>query len=163
MTTKSEEVYSMLQGVFGVTVIVTNLFVPFLIKKMNVKIYLVGASIWGVGILYYGIFYSIEQFFIGAILVGIGLPISSLVRVYLIQSLVPENKLGRAFSSNAVLLYLSNTVSLAIFGLLATSIPIQTLMIGSGLVILLISLVGLLIFNIKASKSSRRFSINPFK
>lgn len=160
MTNKSKEVYSILQGVFGVTVIVTNLCVPFFIKKMNVKIYLVGAGIWGVGILYYGILYEIEHFFIGAILVGIGLPISSLVRVYLIQSFVPENKLGRAFSSNAVLLYLANTVSLTIFGLLALTIPIQGLMIGSGVLIILVSMIGLFIYLMKTPKSSGSFSIN---
>ncbi|WP_404451530.1 MFS transporter [Virgibacillus necropolis] len=163
MTSKSKEVYSILQGAFGVTVIVTNLCVPFFIKKMNVKIYLVGAGIWGSGILYYGILYDIKHFFIGAVLVGIGLPISSLVRVYLIQSLVPEDKLGRAFSSNAVLLYLSNTISLAIFGLLAVTISIQKIMIGSGLLIIVVSLIGLLIFLIKSSKSSRSFSVNPPK
>lgn len=161
MTSKSEEVYSILQGVFGVTVIVANLCIPLFIKKMNVNVYLVGAGIWGSGILYYGVLYDIEHFFIGAVLVGIGLPISSLVRVYLIQSLVPEDKLGRAFSSNAVLLYLSNTLSLAIFGLLAVTISIQKLMIGSGLLIILVSLIGL--FLMKTSKNGRGFSINSFK
>lgn len=145
MTDKSEEIYSLIQGLFGFTVIATNLSVPLFIKKMKIKIYLLGAGIWGTGILYYGIFYEINHFFIGALLVGIGLPISSLVRVYLLQSLVPKNKLGRAFSSNAVLLYLANTVSLGIFGLLAMTVPIQQLMIGSGLLIVLVSLIGLLV------------------
>ncbi|ASN06766.1 MFS transporter [Virgibacillus necropolis] len=160
MTSKSKEIYSILQGFFGVTVIVTNLCVPFFVKKLNVIIYLIGAGVWGIGILYYGILYEIGHFFIGAVLVGVGLPISSLVRVYLIQSLVPESKLGRAFSSNAVLLYLANTLSLAIFGLLALVIPIQGLMVGSGLLIVLASLIGLL-FLIRTPKKARSFPVNP--
>ncbi|ASK61006.1 MFS transporter [Virgibacillus phasianinus] len=163
MTSRSEEVYSILQGVFGVTVIVTNIFVPYFVKKMTIRIYLVGAAFWGTGILYYGVLYDVEHFFIGAILVGIGLPVSSLVRVYLIQSLVSENKLGRAFSSNAVLLYLANTISLTIFGLLASIISIQWLMISSGALILLTGFCGLLIPIMKHSKSGWRFPINFFK
>ncbi|WP_430788046.1 MFS transporter [Virgibacillus flavescens] len=163
MTGNSEEIYSIIQGVFGVTVIATNLCVPIFIKKMNTNTYLIGAGIWGSGILYYGILYNIEHFFIGAVLVGIGLPIASLVRVYLIQLLVPGDMLGRAFSSNAVLLYLANTISLSIFGILSITFSIQHLMIGSGLLILLTSIVGLFISVIVIPKCSRRLPIDFLK
>ncbi|WP_164669845.1 MFS transporter [Virgibacillus doumboii] len=163
MTSKSEELYAILQGVFGGVVILTNIIIPLFAKKLTLKHYLLGAVIWGVGITYYGIFYEIEHFFIGAILVGIGLPISSLARVYLIQENVPENKLGRAFSSNAFLLYLSNTISLILYGALVSFIPIQWLMIGSGIMILIISISSLTVFSMKHAKFSRGFSINFFK
>ncbi|WP_174616041.1 MFS transporter [Virgibacillus ihumii] len=163
MSSKSEELYAVLQGVFGGVVIVTNMIIPFFIKKMSLKHYLIGAVIWGSGITYYGIFYHVEHFFIGAILVGIGLPISSLARIFLIQAKVPENKLGRAFSSNAFLLYSANTISLLFFGALAAIIPIQLLMTGSGLVILMISITGLAVHTMKHPKFGRGFSINFFK
>ncbi|SET64503.1 MFS-type transporter involved in bile tolerance, Atg22 family [Salinibacillus kushneri] len=163
MTTNSEELYSILQGVFGGTVIVTNLILPYFIKKMNLKIYVFGSLVWGLGVSYYGILYQMEHFFIGIILVGIGLPIASLTRVYLLQALVPEHKLGRAFSSNAFLLYLSNTLSLLMFGVLVLIFPVQWLMIGSGLSIFMFSLLCLAIFTIRQTKFTRRFSINPFK
>ncbi|MBP1949704.1 MFS transporter [Virgibacillus litoralis] len=163
MSGKSEELYAILQGVFGGTVILTNITIPYFIKKMTMKIYLTGAVVWGAGITYYGVFYQIEHFFIGAILVGIGLPISSLARVYLIQSLVPENKLGRAFSSNAFLLYLANTISLLFYGVLVSFVSIQWLMIGNGMIILIVSIAVLHTITIKHTKLSWRSPINFLK
>ncbi|MCA1010609.1 MFS transporter [Halobacillus halophilus] len=163
MTSKSEELYSILQGVFGGIVILTNLVLPYFIKAMNLRIYLVGAILWGLGIAYYGAFYGIQHFFIGVAIVGIGLPIASLARVYLLQTLVPEEKMGRAFSTNAVLLYFSNTISLGIYGLLVSFISIQTLMLGSGLIILLVSIGALIFHTVNTSKLRGSLPINLFK
>ncbi|MFC4559011.1 MFS transporter [Virgibacillus kekensis] len=163
MSAKSEEIYAVLQGVFGGIVILTNLVIPFFLKKMTITHYLCGAVIWGAGITYYGIFYQVEHFFIGAILVGVGLPIASLARVYLIQTIVPVNKHGRAFSSNAFLLYLANTVSLILYGILVKFLSIRWLMISSGTVILVISIIGLTVFLIKRTKFRRRLPIHFFE
>ncbi|MFG6115365.1 MFS transporter [Halobacillus sp. MO56] len=163
MSSQSEELYSMLQGVFGGVVIITNLLLPYFIKKMTLRHYLIGALIWGTGILYYGLLYDIPHFFIGAAIVGVGLPIAGLARVYLLQTLVPEEKLGRAFSSNAVLLYFSNTISLGLYGLLVLIIPIKVLMISSGLFIIISSTGALLFKPIKASKFTRRFTVHFLK
>lgn len=162
MSLESEELYSIIQGVFGGIVIITNIILPVFFKKMTLSIYLVGAIIWGTGITYYGLLYGIHHFFIGCAIVGIGLPIAGLSRVYLIQSLVPEDKMGRAFSSNAVLLYLSNTVSLVIYGLLISFISIQKLMIYSGSFIIIVSIIGLLV-TMNKTKFCWRFTINLFK
>ncbi len=70
----------------------------------------------------------------------------------MLQTLVPENMHGRAFSSNAFLLYTANTVSLLLFGLLVIVTPIQWLMLGSGLMIIIISLAALTISSVKQSK-----------
>ncbi|WP_028784793.1 MFS transporter [Thalassobacillus devorans] len=163
MSSQSEELYSMLQGVFGGVVIITNLLLPYFIKKMTLRHYLIGALIWGAGVLYYGLLYDMPHFFIGAALVGVGLPIAGLARVYLLQTFVPEEKLGRAFSSNAVLLYFSNTVSLGLYGLLVLIIPIKVLMISSGLFIIISSTGALLFKAIKTSKFTRRFTVHFLK
>ncbi|MRG86081.1 MFS transporter [Salinibacillus xinjiangensis] len=162
MSSESEQLYSMMQGIFGGVVILTNIVLPFFLKRMSLRMYLVGALIWGLGISYYGFLYDIHHFFIGCAIVGIGLPIAGQARVYLIQTLVPEGKLGRAFSSNAFLLYLSNTISLAMYGLLVSFIPIQWLMTFSGLLILLTGGFGLWI-TVKRTKMRWRFSINFLK
>lgn len=93
---------------------------------MTLRHYFIGSIIWATGITYYGLLYDIPHFFIGAAIVGIGMPLASLTRVYIVQSLVPEDKMGRAFSLNAVLLYFSNTISLALYGIfsLHVSYPI---------------------------------------
>jgi len=160
---KSEVFYSTLQGVFGGIVIVTNLVLPYFIKTMTLRLYLIGATIWGIGITWYGAFYDIKHFFIGVAIVGIGLPIAGLARVYLLQTLVPEEKMGRAFSTNAVLLYFSNTISLGLYGILVSFISIQTLMLGSGLIILFVSLGALLFHTMNFPKVRRSFSIDLFK
>ncbi|QTM99738.1 MFS transporter [Sediminibacillus dalangtanensis] len=163
LTSNEQSIYSILQGVFGAVVIVTNLILPYFIKKMTLKTYLVGAAIWGIGITYYGALFDVKHFYIGCAIVGIGLPIAGLARVYLLQSLIPEEKLGRAFSFNAVLLYLANTVSLALFGTLSAYVPIRLLMTGSGVVILLTSITFLLIKTVGCSELRRGRPVNFFK
>ncbi|WP_053219308.1 MFS transporter [Virgibacillus senegalensis] len=163
LTTNHQSIYSVLQGLFGTVVIVTNLILPYLVKRMTLKTYLIGAAIWGSGITYYGIIYEVNHFYIGCAIVGIGLPIAGLSRVYLIQSLVTEEKLGRAFSFNAVLLYFANTISLAIFGVLAAFVPIRFLMTGSGAIILLTSVTFLLVKTVGPSTRRRGRPVNFFK
>ncbi|SDJ65800.1 MFS transporter [Sediminibacillus albus] len=158
-----EEIYSILQGVFGTVVIGTNLIIPYLIKRMTLSTYLLGACIWGTGITYYGTLYDMEHFFIGCAIVGIGLPIAGLARVYLLQSLVPAEKLGKAFSFNAVLLYFANTISLGLFGILVTFLSIRTLIICSGSIILLLSFTVLVMNPAGKTKLGRSLSINLFK
>ncbi|SDL63973.1 MFS transporter [Sediminibacillus halophilus] len=163
LTSNEQSIYSILQGMFGGVVIITNLILPYFIKKMTLKTYLTGSAIWGSGITYYGILFDVEHFYIGCAIVGIGLPIAGLARVYLLQSLVPEEKLGRAFSFNAVLLYLANTISLALFGILSAYIPIRFLMTGCGVAILLTSLTFLLIKTVGCSGLRRSRPIDFFK
>ncbi|WP_347551943.1 MFS transporter [Pseudalkalibacillus hwajinpoensis] len=160
VTFKSEEMYSLIQGVFGAVVIGANLIIPLIIKRLTLAIYMVGSCIWGAGLLYYGIWYELEHFFIGAVLVGIGIPIAGLARVYLLQTIVPEDRLGRGFSTNAVLLYLANTLSLALYGALASFIEVQVLMIVSGFAMVLASSCYLIV---TSSKLRGRFTVQSFK
>lgn len=160
MTTKSEEMYSLIQGVFGAVVIGTNLVIPLVMKRMSLVIYMIGSFIWGAGVLYYGLWYELEHFFIGAVFIGIGIPIAGLARVYLLQTLVPSDQLGRGFSTNAVLLYLANTLSLALFGFLSSFITIQTLMIVSGISMSTVSAGYLVMTN---TNLRRRLTVQFFK
>ncbi|WP_283152912.1 MFS transporter [Guptibacillus hwajinpoensis] len=160
MTSRSEEIYSLILGLFGAVVIVTNLVIPYIVKEMDLKTYMIGAFIWGAGVFYYGVLYELEHFFVGAILVGIGIPIAGLARVYLLQTIVPKEQLGRGFSTNAVLLYLANTLSLALFGAFAVLLPIQVIMVVSGMLMMLISIVYLIG---TTTDLRRRFSIQLFK
>ncbi|ELK46938.1 MFS transporter [Halobacillus sp. BAB-2008] len=155
--------YSGIQGVFGAVVIITNLLAPLFIQKWGLHHYVIGAAVWGTGILYYGAFYKPEQFVIGTILIGIGIPVASLSRVCLLQKYVPESKMGRAFSTNAVLLYAANTISLAFFGLLSTFLSIQTLMIISGCCIIFLCVASWLGKGVPFTKLRRRLMINTSK
>lgn len=163
MSSSSEKIYSILQGIFGGIVIITNIIIPFLFKKLTLQHYMIGAFIWGIGITYYGLLYDVKHFFIGCAIVGIGLPIAGLARVYLLQSLVPKDKMGRAFSFNATLLYLSNTISLALYGVLVLYISIQHLMLYSGIMIIIVSLIGLIYKTVSIPKLGWRFIVNFLK
>ncbi|WP_281659503.1 MFS transporter [Halobacillus sp. Cin3] len=163
LTSESEKLYSMIKGVFGAVVIITNLCIPFFIRSFSLKHYITGACLWGLGLFYLGVFYSPGHFFIGTILIGIGLPTASLARVYLIQKLVPEEKMGRAFSTNAVLLYGSNTLSLLLYGLLTSILSTPSLMMVSGALMLIPFFTIVLWMLIGSTKLSRRFPVHFFK
>ncbi|WP_371410164.1 MFS transporter [Bacillus pseudomycoides] len=118
-TKDSKEVYSVIQGFFGCIVIITNMIIPFIWKELDLAIYTIASIIWGIGIFLLGFTFNIPFYFVGVFIVGIGLPLAGLTRVYILQKLVPKDMLGRGFSFNAVLLYLADTASLLIFGILS--------------------------------------------
>ncbi|MDQ0351498.1 MFS family permease [Alkalibacillus filiformis] len=133
----AEEWYSILLGSFGVCVILVNIVVPYVWERLDLKHYIIASIVWGVGIFTIGIAYALPIYFIGAIIVAVGLPISSLSRVYLLQLLLPNDMLGKGFSFNAFLLYLSNAISLGVFGLLSSYVSINIIFIICGLVMVL--------------------------
>lgn len=126
-TEHGEAWFSTLKGVFGGVVIATNLLIPFLWQRLSLKTYLWGAVVWGVGVFTLAWASLIPLYFVGILIAGIGMPLAGLSRVFLLQQLVPEDKLGRGFSFNAMLLYLANVLSLGLFGLLSSYVSIQTL------------------------------------
>ena len=144
-TTKNgEQLYSLLLSWYGAIVIAVNLLIPLIWKKLSVKIYLFGSLIWGIGIFLLGFAYSVPLYFIGILVAAIGLPISGLSRVYLLQKYLPSEKLGRGFSFNAVLLYLSNAISLSVFGFISTFLSTRILFLICGTMMVMFSLIYLL-------------------
>ncbi|KGR85448.1 MFS transporter [Lysinibacillus odysseyi] len=127
-----EAFYSLLLSWYGIGVILINLTIPFIWKRMTLSIYLAGSLIWGIGIVVLGFAAHLPFYFLGVFIAAIGLPVSGLARVYLIQTLVPANKLGRAFSFNAVILYGSNVISLLLFGSLVLVVDIHFIFIFCG-------------------------------
>lgn len=149
-TPNGEELYSLLLGWYGAAVIAVNLLIPLIWKKLSVKIYLFGSLIWGIGIFLLGFAYSLPFYFIGILAAAIGLPISGLSRVYLLQKYLPTEKLGRGFSFNAFLLYLSNAVSLGLFGFISSFLSTRVLFIICGMMMVMCSVVYLLTISRKA-------------
>ncbi|GAF65175.1 putative MFS transporter [Bacillus sp. TS-2] len=136
-TSNGEEWYSFSLGVFGFVVILVNILIPFIIKKLTIGIYMIGSMIWGIGILVIGVIPEVPFVLVGIVLAAMGLPVSGLARIFLLQKYVPEAMLGRGFSVNAVILYFSNILSLALFGFLSSYLTIETLFVvcGSAMVI----------------------------
>jgi MFS family permease len=126
-TENGEAWFSALKGAFGGAVIVTNLLIPFLWKRLSLNTYLLGAAVWGMGIFTLAWAKLIPLYFAGILVAGMGMPLAGLSRVFLLQQLVPEEKLGRGFSFNAMLLYLANVLSLGLFGILSSFVPIRAL------------------------------------
>ncbi|WP_232225576.1 MFS transporter [Oceanobacillus manasiensis] len=106
--------------------------------------------IWGIGILLLGFAYTIPFYFIGIVVAAIGLPLSGLSRVYLLQKYLPTEKLGRGFSFNAFLLYLSNAISLGVFGFISSFLSPRTLFVICGIMMVICSVVYLLNISRKA-------------
>ncbi|NJP39402.1 MFS transporter [Bacillus luteus] len=114
--------------------------------------YFAGSIIWGAGIFLLGFATSLPLFFTGVLIAAIGLPLTGLTRVYLLQTLVPGEKLGRAFSFNAVLLYGSNVLSLSLFGALTAFIDMSYIFIFCGSMMVFCSV--LLLLRIVSSEKS---------
>lgn len=127
-----QELYSLILGWYGAGVILANIAIPYFWKTLTLPLYLGGSLVWGIGLVVLGCASNLPFYFAGVFLAAAGLPLSSLARVYLIQTLVPANMLGRAFSFNAVLLYGSNVLSLAVFGAFVSVVGIQQLFIICG-------------------------------
>lgn len=144
-TPNGEEWYSVLLGWYGAAVVAVNLLIPIIWKKLNMKIYLLGSLVWGIGIFLLGFAYSLPLYFASVLVAAIGVPISGLSRVYLLQKYLPKEKLGRGFSFNAFLLYLSNALSLGIFGLFSSFVSTNIFFIICGLMMIIGSVVYLLI------------------
>ncbi|MFY0546281.1 MFS transporter [Brevibacillus sp. H7] len=132
LTVNGEEWYSTLQGAFGGIVILTNLAIPLVWKQLSLRTYLLGAFIWGLGVLSLGGASHLAFPFLSIAIAGIGMPLAGLSRVYLLQQLVPGEKMGRGFSFNAMLLYLSNVLSLGVFGLISAYLPLNALFLLCG-------------------------------
>ncbi|WKA52681.1 MFS transporter [Planococcus liqunii] len=158
---QGEEFYSLLLGWYGIGVILINVLIPFFWKKLTISLYLAGSLVWGMGILVLGFATHLPLYFLGVLIAAVGLPISSLSRVYLIQTLVPAQKLGRAFSSNAVFLYGSNAISLMLFGALASFIEISAIFLFCGSMMVLCAVFYLI--RITLTEKARRKSVEAFK
>jgi len=129
--------YSTLKGAFGGVVIAVNLAIPFIWKRLTLQTYLIGSAIWGAGVLALGVAERFPLYFVGIAIAGIGMPLAGLSRVFLLQQLTPSDKWGRGFSFNAMLLYAANVLSLGLFGVLASLIPLRLMfLICGGMMIL---------------------------
>ena len=156
-----EQAYSLFLICFTVFSIGVSLVVPFRFKALRISHYLMGAALWGVGIIGIGIAHHGGLIAIFAMVVGVGMPIASLSRVFMLQDKVPDTMRGRAFSFSAVLLYLSNTVSLALFGMMSHFVSIRALFDISGLGIILITCVYALL--VKLAPLCRRHTMDASK
>lgn len=144
-TPNAEEWYSILLGWFGVTVIFVNILIPVMWKRLKITHYLGASIIWGLGVFIIGFAYNLPIYFLGVLVAAIGLPISGLSRVYLLQEYLPKDMLGRGFSFNAFLLYLSNAISLAVFGFVSTFFDIHSLFVFCGFMMIVFGLIYFLI------------------
>ncbi|GIO20675.1 MFS transporter [Oceanobacillus oncorhynchi subsp. incaldanensis] len=137
--------YSAVTGWFGIVVIIVNLIVPYIFKQFTLKTYLLSSLIWGTGILFLGGLPAGPLLVLGIIWVAVGVPLSGLSRVYLLQKYIPPDMLGRGFSFNAVLLYFSNFISLGFFGLVSYWVSIHLIFIICGACMMILAGVYVLL------------------
>lgn len=155
------QMYSLYLIYFTVFSIIVSLLLPLKVKALRIPHYMLGAVLWGLGIIGVGIVQSGVLIAVFIILVGCGMPIASLSRVFMLQNRVPDAMRGRAFSFSAVLLYFSNTVSLALFGGISHLIDVRMLFVASGIGIVLIACVYAL--SVKLTPLRRRHTKRPQK
>lgn len=152
-----QQMYSVYLIYFSAFSIIVSLFLPLRLKALRLTHYMVGAAVWGTGIIGIGAIHNATWIAIFSIWIGIGMPIAGLSRVFLLQDKVPEAMRGRAFSFSSVLLYFSNMVSLVLFGMFSLFISVPILFDASGIGIILISFVYVLLM--KSPPLSRRHAV----
>jgi len=152
-----ESRYSMLLGMFGAVVILANLVIPLVWSRLSLATYLLGAMIWGCGIGLLTWSAMVPLSWAGVIIVGVGMPLASLSRVFLLQTLTPEAKLGRGFSFHGMLLYLANVLSLATGGWLSQLVPLPWLFAVSGAAMVLTA-AGYL-YRLRNSPGAMRYNL----
>lgn len=156
-----EQMYSLYLICFTVFSIVVSLLLPLKIKALRIPHYMAGAALWGLGIIGVGVVQSGVGIAVFTVLIALGMPIASLSRVFMLQDRVPDGMRGRAFSFSAVLLYFSNTVSLALFATISHFVDVRTLFVTSGIGIVLIAWVYVL--SVKLAPLRRRDTKRPTK
>ncbi|MCK9912386.1 hypothetical protein MXD81_24745, partial [Microbacteriaceae bacterium K1510] len=81
----AEAWFSTLKGAFGGIVIAVNLLIPLIWKRLTLQTYLLGAAVWGIGVLTLGAVTWFPLYFVGIMIAGLGMPLAGLTRVYLLQ------------------------------------------------------------------------------
>jgi hypothetical protein len=99
-----------------------------------------GSLVWGCGILIIGISgRSLLVIFAAACLVGVGMTVSTLCRVYILLTRLPDRLRGRGFASSATLLYIANIASLALFGIIYRFVGLDHIFLIAGLGMIIFS------------------------
>lgn len=132
--------YTFFKGFYSSIAILINMLIPFIFKKQSIQSYLKGSLIWGSGFFIISINQSFYFILIGLIFISIGMIISSTTRSFMIQTKISPDMHSRAFSFNAVLLYIANTISYLLFGFLSDFININILFTISSLLMIFLAI-----------------------
>lgn len=149
--------YSFYKSYFAFSAIFINLSMPFIFKHQNIFTYLVGSIIWALGFLLISINQQFNIILMALTIVSAGMIISSSTRSFMIQSEVKPEMHGRAFSFNAVLLYIANTLSYIFFGLLSDIMSIQSIYLLCSVMMLLSAIFFYILFWSEKSKVFKPF------
>jgi MFS transporter, DHA3 family, macrolide efflux protein len=134
------EVYAAISAVAAAASMIFGLALPRWVKRPSIPYYLAGSLVWGCGILIVSLAgRSLPVLFTAACLVGTGMTVSTLCRVYILQTRLPDRLRGRGFASSATLLYISNIASLALFGVLYRLVGLSQIFLIAGLGVIIFS------------------------
>ena len=107
--------YSIALSIFAAVCVSVNVVILKLVKSLSMTHYLLGVVVWGVGMLGVAALPAPVGVWLGIVVLASGLTFASQARVFIIQTSVPLKDVGQAFSLAAILLYLANTLGVAIF------------------------------------------------
>lgn len=144
VSSDGKQLYATLMGIYAAFSILASLLIPRYFERLGVGHYVVGSFVWGTGVLAIAFAASPVTLAVCAAVVGLGLALGSQSRVFVLQTDVPEAMRGQGFAFAAVLLYLSNVVSLSLFGWLSERSSLWILFVAAGGGIVLVSAVAAL-------------------
>jgi hypothetical protein len=146
------EIYAAISAVAAAASVIFGLTLPRWMKQPSIRYYLIGSLVWGCGILIVGLSgRSLLVIFTAACLVGVGMTVSTLCRVYILQTRLPDRLRGRGFASSATLLYIANIASLALFGVIYRLVGLDQIFLIAGF--------GMIVFSAGCAITGRRAMI----
>jgi MFS family permease len=124
--------YTVMLAVYAVAGILASVIFGRYSRRPGMGVYVAGVLAWGVGLSLIATTRSLPVVAAAVAVLGIGLTVASLSRVYLTQTLAPLRHIGQAFSTAAVLLYAGDLVSLGGFGTASDRLSLNLLFLVAG-------------------------------
>jgi DHA3 family macrolide efflux protein-like MFS transporter len=133
------QVYAALLGVHAAMGLLVGVGLPLLARRLGLFHYLAGAAVWGAGIAATGLGLGVGTLVVAVALQGSGAAVAGASRSFLLQTEVDASMRGQGFAAAAVLLYLADLLSVAVFGILATALPADALTLSAGVSLMLVA------------------------
>jgi DHA3 family macrolide efflux protein-like MFS transporter len=142
-------VYGLIVGAYGVGNVLSNLVIGSLRIKRRVPLIFLGKGILGIGFLLLAISTSVPMALFASALAAIGGPMSDIMILTMLQTDLPSDQIGKAYSLLMILESVGSSlgylVAVPFFGLVSVPLGIAL----SALPLLLISVPGLLRFGLR--------------
>lgn len=136
-------VYGLATSFLGIASLIMSLIVGLFTTKYIILKFSIGVFIWGIGLFMIALSPNALFIYLAAIFIGVGQSIEGLTRSIAIQTQTPPHLMGKVFSLSSTSNYAADTLSLGIIGVLTPMISLGLIFGSGGIIVSLLSFIGL--------------------